>query len=112
MPARPRGRRPIRRRRNQPSINLRSKYAWTVTAAVRSKPLLRVGQAQHALGHDVDVHLRGAALDGIALRAEPAARGDNLAGSEAFALPAEALGAHRFDHQLRPFLSKRGRSIL
>src|SRR5439155_21949958 len=63
-------------------------------------PSPSVGQPEHALGDDVELDLRGAALDRVAARAEPVARHLELLLRKARALPAERLRPQHLHHQL------------
>src|SRR5205823_13964896 len=72
--------------------------------APRRGPGPSVGQPEHALGDDVELDLRGAALDRVAARAEPVARHLELLVRKARALPAERLRPQDLHHQRAPAL--------
>src|SRR5258707_8199765 len=76
------------------------------------RPLAWVGQAQHALGDDIEVHFRRAALDGIGLGAQPPADGRKLVALEALTLPAQALLAQRLDDEFGAVLGDLGAGVL
>src|SRR2546425_9136222 len=74
--------------------------------AARNLPRL-IGQAEHALGDDVELDLRGATLDRVAARAQPLPRQRDLV-VVSRALPAEPLRARDPHRQLMAVLVELG----
>src|SRR5262245_17020473 len=75
--------------------------SWSsVRTSSMALPLVR--QPEHALRDHVALHLGGAPLDRVAARAQPVARGGELLGVEAGAVPAEPLRAGDPHQQLLP----------
>src|SRR5437899_8600784 len=75
--------------------------------AARNLPRL-IGQAEHALGDDVELDLRRATLDRVAARAQPLPRQRDLVVVVSRALPAEPLRARDPHRQLMAVLVELG----
>src|SRR4051812_25419478 len=92
------------------SFAVRDRSAWSsvnTSCMVRSLDRL-VRQAKRVLGDDIELHLAGAALDGVAARAQPVAGVLELVLVEARALPAQARGPAQRQHQLLAALVELG----
>src|SRR5262249_37323062 len=71
-----------------------------------------VGEAEHALGDDVQLHLRRAAFDRVGPRAQPFARCLELSGIKTLAFPAERLRSEDGQKELVAALVDLGAVVL
>src|SRR4029450_4383327 len=91
-----------------PCTNSRA-VRWRIScSSVRANAISSVRQAEHISGDDVELDLRGPALDRVAARAQPLAGERPLLVPEPGALPSEALRPGEHDHQLAPALVQLG----